>query len=137
MSEEYLPISNLNDFIFCPVSIYFHSLDYDSDKMLIQSEKQINGTSSHSACDEGRYTDKKSILQGISVISEEYGLIGKIDVFDSESGMLTERKKKINKIYDGYIFQLYAQYFALCEMGYAVKSILLYSIDDNKTVIEF
>ena len=95
MSEEYLPISNLNDFIFCPVSIYFHSLDYDSDKMLIQSEKQINGTSSHSACDEGRYTDKKSILQGISVISEEYGLIGKIDVFDSESGVLTERKKKI------------------------------------------
>ena len=100
MSEEYLPISNLNDFIFCPVSIYFHSLDYDSDKMLIKSEKQINGTSSHSACDEGRYTDKKSILQGISVISEEYGLIGKIDVFDSVSGMLTERKKKIKYMTD-------------------------------------
>ena len=28
MSESPIPISNLNDFIFCPVSIYFHGLDY-------------------------------------------------------------------------------------------------------------
>lgn len=100
--------------------------------MLLQSTKQINGTSSHSACDEGRYSDKKSILQGIPIICEEYGLVGKIDVFDSGHGILTERKKKINQIYDGYVFQLYAQYFALSEMGYTVKSIRLYSIDDNK-----
>lgn len=46
--------------------------------------------------------------------------------------MLTERKKHIVRIYDGYIFQLYAQYFALTEDGYNVKSISLYSYDDNK-----
>ena len=33
MSELPLSISNLNDFIFCPVSIYFHGLDSDTDKM--------------------------------------------------------------------------------------------------------
>ena len=30
MSEQPLSISNLNDFIFCPVSIYFHSLDINN-----------------------------------------------------------------------------------------------------------
>ena len=32
----------------------------------------------------------------------------------------------------GYIFQLYAQYFALEEMGYQVNKIRLHSIEDNK-----
>ena len=31
MSENPILISNLNDFIFCPVSIYFHSLEKDAD----------------------------------------------------------------------------------------------------------
>ena len=61
-----------------------------------------------------------------------YNLYGKIDVFDTEKGILTERKKKIKNIYDGYIFQLYAQYFSLVEMGYSVNKIRLYSMDDNK-----
>lgn len=63
MSEEPISISNLNDFIFCPVSIYFHSLEDDTDTM---------------------------------------------------------------------IFQVYAQYFSLEEMGYSVKELRLYSMDDNK-----
>ena len=43
-----------------------------------------------------------------------------------------ERKKKIKVIYDGYVFQLYAQYHCLSEMGYDIKSMKLYSMDDNK-----
>lgn len=131
MSENLLPITNLNDFIFCPVSIYFHAVDTDSEKMLSQETAQINGTASHSAVDAARYSDKKTVLQGVSVYCERYGLFGKIDVFDIEKGLLTERKKKIKQIFDGYVFQLYAQGFALEEMGYSVKSMRLYSMDDN------
>lgn len=72
------------------------------------------------------------MLQGVSVYCEEYNLLGKIDTFDVETGILTERKKKITTIYDGYVFQVYAQYFALSEMGYNVNEIRLYSMEDNK-----
>ena len=71
-------------------------------------------------------------MSGQSVYCEKYGLLGKIDVFDEKHGVLTERKKKISVIYDGYVFQMYAQCFALREMGYTVNSLNLYSLDDNK-----
>ena len=50
------------------------------------------------------------MLQGISVYCEKYNLVGKIDVFDEKTGILTECKKKIKTVYDGYIYQIYAQY---------------------------
>ena len=132
MSEQPIIISNLNDFIFCPVSIYFHSLDEDEENLLGQDSYQLNGTAAHEKSDTATYSTKKSMLQGIAVYSEKYNIVGKIDTFDSEKGILTERKKKIKTIYDGYVFQLYAQYFALSDMGYLIKEIRLYSMDDNK-----
>ena len=132
MSENLFAFSKLNDYIFCPVSIYFHELDSDTDKLTYQDSYQLNGTSVHASVDEGHYSDKKSILQGITVCSMRYGLVGKIDAFDVERGLLTERKKHISTIYDGYIFQLYAQYFGLVESGYNVNSIRLYSYDTNR-----
>lgn len=91
------------------------------------------GTHAHNSVDSGNYSTRKTVLQGFEVYSEQYNLIGKIDLFDSSSGTLTERKKKIKTIYDGYIFQIYAQYFCLREMGYDVRSLRLYSMDDNRS----
>ena len=54
-------------------------------------------------------------------------------MFDKTSGILSERKARIKAIYDGYVFQLYAQYFALSEMGYNVSRLRLYSYEDNKS----
>lgn len=133
MSENSFSISKINDFIFCPVSIYFHELDIDTDKLTYQTSFQINGTAAHSTVDSGQYSDRKSVLQGVAVYSSKYCLFGKIDIFDIEKCVLTERKKHISKIYDGYIFQLYAQYFALKEAGYNVKVLRLYSYDNNKS----
>ena len=130
--ENPIAISKLNDFIFCPVSIYFHELDIETEKMTYQSSYQLNGTAAHESIDEKRYSSKKSILQGIDVYCEEYNIYGKIDIFDNEKGILTERKNKISKIYDGYIYQLYGEFFSLVEMGYEVKEIRLYSMVDNK-----
>ncbi len=132
MSENPISISNLNDFTFCPVSIYFHSLDEETEKMTYQCEYQINGTAAHDAVDHGRYSDRKSVLQAVPVYCDKYGLFGKIDIFDIDKGILTERKKKIKAVFDGYIFQLYAQYFALRESGYAVRKLRLYSLEDNR-----
>ena len=132
MTENSIRISNINDFIFCPVSIYFHNLMNDADRMISQSEYQINGTHAHGTIENGEYTSKKDVLQGIEVYCEKYDLTGKIDLFDIRKGMLTERKKKISRLFDGQIFQVYAQYFALKEMGYDVKRIRVHSMEDNK-----
>lgn len=132
MSEEPISISNLNDFIFCPVSIYFHSLEDDTDTMIFQDSCQINGTHAHEKSDLAAYSSKTGVLQGVGVYCDRYDICGKIDTFDIETGTLTERKKKIKTVYDGYVFQVYAQYFSLEEMGYSVKELRLYSMDDNK-----
>ena len=130
--EEVILISYLNDFIFCPVSIYFHKLYGNLDKDLYQSTYQVNGTNAHQTIDNKTYSTRKEVLQGIDVYSEKYGIMGKIDIFNTKTGVLTERKNIVKQIYDGYIFQVYAQYFALAEMGYAVKKIVIHSLSDNK-----
>jgi CRISPR-associated protein Cas4 len=66
------------------------------------------------------------------VFSEKYHLTGKIDVFHLTKKSLMERKSHISEVYQGYIYQLYAQYFCLTEMGYQVEKLKLYSMDDNK-----
>jgi CRISPR-associated protein Cas4 len=130
--DDAILISNLNDFIFCPVSIYFHGLYGDRSTITYQGSSQIKGTSAHEAVDKGTYSTRKNIITAMDVYSEKYNLVGKIDMYDSESKILTERKRQIKVIYDGYVFQLYAQYFALCEMGYDVKKIRFHSMVDNK-----
>lgn len=131
--DDAILITELNDFIFCPVSIYFHKMYNDMERIIYQNTDQINGTAAHEKVDDGTYSTKKSILKGIEVYCEKYNLRGKIDLLDVESNTLRERKKKVKNIYDGYVFQVYAQYFALTEMGYEIDRIEIYSMDDHKT----
>ena len=130
--DDLIIISRLNDFIFCPASIYFHMLYGETNTMTYQGAAQINGTDSHKAVDEGNYSTKKNIITSLDVYCEKYGLVGKIDIYDADKKELVERKRQIKTIYDGYIFQLYAQYFAMTEMGYEVKKLKMHSMIDNK-----
>lgn len=101
--------------------------------MLYQTTDQIDGTNAHKAVDQGTYSTSSDILCGIDVYSEKYGLVGKIDIYDRKRKILRERKRQIKNLYDGYIFQIYAQYFSMIEMGYEVGRLELYSMVDNKT----
>jgi len=130
--ESYITLSYLNDFIFCPRSIYFHQLYSIYNEQNYKQKPQIAGTEAHVSIDNNTYSSKSSILQGTEVYCDKYNIVGKIDVFDISTGRLTERKKSIKLIYDGYIFQVYAQYFALTEMGYNVKEIIIHDISHNK-----
>ena len=130
--EAYMQISLLNDFIFCPLSIYYHQLYGGLSTRLYYDTPQINGKAVHETIDEQRYSTHKDVYQGMEIYSDEYKLCGKIDIYDSKKKLLTERKKHINIVYDGYVFQLYAQYYSLKEMGFCVEKIRFYSYDDNK-----
>ena len=92
--------SNLNDFVFCPVSIYFHKLYGNQDNLTYQSQYQINGTKAHEKVDNKKYSTRKSVKMALDVYSDEYKIVGKIDLYDEISKTLIERKKFVKKIYD-------------------------------------
>ena len=131
--ESYLMITQLNDFIFCPRSIYFAGIYRESvTDDLYHQTPQREGLSHHAAIDENRYSSRSDIITGLTVYSEKYHLLGKIDILDTTAGILTERKYSITAVYPGFRYQLYAQYFALQEMGFQVDHLRLYSKKDNK-----
>lgn len=130
--EHYIQISKLNDFIFCPRSVYLRSI-YDSfTQKTFHRTAQLVGKIKHETIDRNTYSTRKDVMCGIEVYSEKYNLVGKIDIFDKKKGLLVERKYKVKKIYNGYKYQLYAQMFCLREMGFTVKAIKVHSLSDNK-----
>ena len=58
--EDYVLISWINDFIFCPASIYYHNLYEDTDKIIYTDLPQQKGT---------EYIPRsiKSVIQGQSI----------------------------------------------------------------------
>jgi len=130
--QDIIQISKINDFLFCPYSLYAHAV-YDSFLQNVYHDiPQKTGKIAHENIDKNIYSDKKRYLQGMSVYSEKFCLVGKIDVFDQEERTLIERKYRIHKVYDGHIYQLWSQMFALEEMGYEVEKLLIHSLSDNK-----
>lgn len=131
--ESYLMITQINDFLFCPRSVYYSGIYRNSaDSELYHQAPQVKGSAAHKAIDAGTYSSKKNIICALSVYSERYDLMGCIDVLDTESHILTERKYSVTAVYDGFRYQLYAQYFALQEMGYYVRQMRLHSVKDNR-----
>jgi len=130
---NYIPISTLNDFIFCPYSIYLHNVYVAADEDLYHATPQTRGKAFHKTIDEKNYSTKKDEIAGISVFSNELGIIGKIDIYKSNEKSLIERKYKLNTIYKGQIYQLWAQYFCMIEMGYEIKKLSFYATSVNKS----
>lgn len=131
--HEYIPISTLNDFIFCPYSIYLHNIYQSADEDLYHDTPQTRGRASHSTIDEQKYSSKKDYISGLPVFSNELGIIGKIDIYKGTEKHLIERKHKLEKIYQGQIYQLWAQYFCMKEMGYEIDKLSFYAISTNKS----
>lgn len=130
--ESYIQISKINDFLYCPRSIYLHSIYENFNDKTYHSAFQVAGRLNHQSIEKGNYSSEKKFLLALPVFSDEFGIAGKIDIYDSKKKYLTERKTRIKRIYDGYIFQLYAQYFCMKEMDYEIKKLFLYSMEDNK-----
>ncbi len=124
----------LNDFIFCPYSIYLHNVYQGGDDELTHSVPQTQGKETHAALDEKRYSTKQENISALTVYSEELGLIGKIDLYKGGEKILIDRKHHISTIYLGQKYQLWAYYFAMIEMGFEINKIAFYSMSDNTTI---
>lgn len=129
--EEYIVITSLKEFDFCPKAVYLSRLFANYDDKYYKEEFQFAWQIAHETIDEKTYSTAKKYLQSLPVYSDRYKLCGKIDIYNTETKTLVERKNKVIKVYDGYKYQLYAQYRCMTEMGYDVQNLTIYSLKDN------
>ncbi len=137
--ESYIKLSTLNDFIYCPKSIYYHELYDNYNEKLFHEKAQSEGKMVHKSIDKKTYSTSKYILQSLNIYSEYYGLMWVLDIFNIKTWELIERKNQIfrdeswkEKIYRWQRYQLWGQMFCLEEMWYEVNSLWIYSVKDNK-----
>ena len=132
MENFYISISTLNDFIFCPYSIYLHSVYESTDSEVYMALPQTRGKIAHKGTDDKTSSTSSNEILALPVFSEQFHLMGKIDVYKKKEKRLIERKYQLKNIYQGQIYQLWAQMFCLREMGYEVDEIAFYEISTNK-----
>ena len=132
--EDNISISTLNDFIFCPYSIYLHNVYMETDEGLYHATPQTKGKLAHEPIDSKTSSNRKEEILALPVMSEQLGVMGKIDVYRKKEKQLIERKYQLKQIYHGQLYQLWAQYFCMVEMGYEVDKIAFYEISTNKTI---
>lgn len=130
--QDYISISTLNDFIFCPYSIYLHNVYMGGYEDLVHATPQTQGKAAHESIDEKKYSSRKDEITALSVYSNELGIMGKIDIYKAKEKLLIERKYQLQNIYQGQIYQLWGQYFCMVEMGYEINKLAFYAISTNK-----
>lgn len=129
---DYIPLSALNDFVFCPYSIYLHNVYMEADEDLFQATPQTKGAMAHQGVDQKTGSTRRNDIMSLNVYSDELGISGKIDIFKQDQRLLIERKNNLKRIYQGQIYQLWGQYFCMTEMGFSVERLAFYEISSNK-----
>lgn len=132
--DDYISISTLNDYIFCPYSIYLHNVYMEADEGLYHATPQTQGAIAHSAVDKKTTSTTKNEIQALPISSEQLGVMGKIDIYRTNEKILIERKYKLKQIYRGQLYQLWAQYYCMVDMGYEVDKLGFYEISTNTTI---
>lgn len=132
--SDYILLSELNDFIFCPYSIYLHNVYMGMSGDLYKATPQTKGSIAHQGIDQKNGSTKKGDIMSLHVYSDELGILGVIDVYKEDKHLLIERKNQLKKIFRGQIYQLWGQYFCMKEMGFQVEHLAFYEISTNKMI---
>ena len=123
--NDYIPLSMLNDFIFCPYSIYLHSVYMESDEDLYKATPQIKGTIAHHSVDEKKSSTRRSDVMSLPVYCDELGISGKIDVYKQDKHLLIERK---NNFMDNLVAKIeaYSKHFTFDD------SVIIFDVNSDK-----
>lgn len=106
----------------------------ETDESMYHATPQTKGRVAHATVDNKTASNRADDILSLPVYSEEYGLMGKIDVYKRKEKKLIERKYQLKQIYQGQIYQLWAQMFCLKEMGYEVDSLAFYETSANRMI---
>lgn len=131
---DYISISTLNDFIFCPYSIYLHNVYMETDETMYHATPQTKGKLAHEGIDQKKASNRADDILALSVYSETYGIMGKIDLYKRKEKKLIERKNQLKKIFRGQLYQLWGQMVCMQEMGYEIESLAFYEMSTNKMI---
>lgn len=107
----------------------------ESDEGLYHAKPQRQGRIAHEAVDTKSVSSRRNVIMAMPVYSTKYGLMGKIDVYYKDEKKLVERKYQLKQIFQGHIYQLWAQFFCLREMGYEVEKLAFYESSTNKSTV--
>lgn len=129
--EHFLTITTLNDFVFCPYSIYLHQIYSRNSEAIYHSKYQSKGKRLHNFIDNNQ---DKADWKHAFVYSEKLGIYGKIDDYNPVEKELIEYKSSVAVAYRGYYYQIWAQYSCLTEMGIAVEKLAFYDFKQNNKI---
>ena len=73
---DYIPLSILNDFIFCPYSIYLHNVYMETDEDVYKASPQVKGSLAHSSIDNKTSSTRKTDLMSLPVYSDSLNIFG-------------------------------------------------------------
>lgn len=94
-----IALSTLNDFIFCPYSIYLHNVYMETDEDIFKTIVQMSGTNAHKATDSKKGSSRSCDILSLPVCSNSLGLYGVIDLYRGNTATLIERKLRLNHIF--------------------------------------
>lgn len=106
MTDTLIPISLIGNYLYCPYSIYLHNVYMETDEMMYHATPQTQGRLAHETVDNKSASNRADVIMSLPVYSEEYGLMGKIDVYRQNEKKLIERKYQLKQIFQGQIYQL-------------------------------
>lgn len=106
----------------------------EADEGLYHATPQTKGRIAHQTVDNKTYSTRKTEIMSLPVFSVQLGVVGKIDLYKQDKKLLIERKYQLKQIFRGQIYQLWAQYLCMIEMGYDVQSLAFYEITTNKMI---
>lgn len=92
-------LTTLNDFIFCPYSIYLHKTYMETDEDIFKTIVQLSGTNAHKATDSKKGSSRSCDILSLPVCSNSLGLYGVIDLYRGNTATLIERKLRLNHIF--------------------------------------
>ena len=81
----------------------------ESDETMYHATPQTQGRIAHETVDNKTASNRANDILSLPVYSEEYGLMGKIDLYKRKEKKLIERKFQLKQIFQGQIYQLWAQ----------------------------
>lgn len=132
--NDYISLSTLNDFVFCPYSIYLHNVYMNTDEGLYHATPQTMGKVAHAPTDNQTGSNRSGDILSLPVYSDELGISGLIDYYRGRDKLLIERKYQLRQIYQGQLYQLWGEYFCMVEMGYHIEKLAFYEISTKKMI---
>lgn len=106
----------------------------DADEEIFHATPQTIGRIAHESVDKKSSSSLKNEIQSLPISSDELCVMGKIDIYRQNEKILIERKNNLKQIYRGQLYQIWAQYYCMIEMGYEVKKLAFYEISTNKMI---